>query len=738
MIPETFHFLRPLWLAAILPVALLAWSALHAATRSSAWHRVVDAHLLRHLLLTDAGTTRRWPAALGALAGIAASVALAGPTWEKIPQPTFTTAEPTVVVLDLSPAMQVDDLAPSRLGRARLELRDLLERTKGAQVGLVLYTDEPFVAAPLTDDGRLIEELIPTLETGLMPLRAGRADRALAQAKALLDQAGAASGRVLLVTPGLGDHADATLAAARELAASGRTLSVLGAGTDDGAPSRDARRRIEHDANGAPVLAKLDRAGLEALAAAGGGRFSEVRADDSDLAMVAPARAASALHAASAGSSAQFDVWHDAGIWLVLIPLAVAPLLFRRGLVAALAFAVLAAAPGRAEASAWDDLWSRPDQQGEAALAAGDAASAAGLFEDPAWQAAATYESGTYDDAAAKYASLGGTANRYNLGNALAKSGKLEDAVAQYEEVLKQSPQHADAKFNRDLVQRLLDEQRQQQQQQQQSNDQQQDGEGQPQQQNADGASGGQNEPQKDDRQAQSGEQDRQNPQDGAQPPNSDDPQGSGEQTEQQEQAKSDDPHGSDEQDQQQEQAKNDDPQGSGKQTEQQEQATNDADAEPRNGQKQDQENSDGAGAEQPPSPDDATASAGAAPKPDQQQERPQQAARGNDGEPNDEPHEQDPAAAARNEAAQQDESLKRDLDRRLADDAQQDEQPQDENAPKGTASSTAKKPLTEQEQAREQALRNIPDDPAGLLRAKIRRQYAEQRYSQKEVSPSW
>ena len=737
MIPETFHFLRPLWLAAILPVALLAWSALHAATRSSAWHRVVDAHLLRHLLLTDAGTTRRWPAALGALAGIAASVALAGPTWEKIPQPTFTTAEPTVVVLDLSPAMQVDDLAPSRLGRARLELRDLLERTKGAQVGLVLYTDEPFVAAPLTDDGRLIEELIPTLETGLMPLRAGRADRALAQAKALLDQAGAASGRVLLVTPGLGDHADATLAAARELAASGRTLSVLGAGTDDGAPSRDARRRIEHDANGAPVLAKLDRAGLEALAAAGGGRFSEVRADDSDLAMVAPARAASALHAASAGSSAQFDVWHDAGIWLVLIPLAVAPLLFRRGLVAALAFAVLAAAPGRAEASAWDDLWSRPDQQGEAALAAGDAASAAGLFEDPAWQAAATYESGTYDDAAAKYASLGGTANRYNLGNALAKSGKLEDAVAQYEEVLKQSPQHADAKFNRDLVQRLLDEQRQQQQQ-QQSNDQQQDGEGQPQQQNADGASGGQNEPQKDDRQAQSGEQDRQNPQDGAQPPNSDDPQGSGEQTEQQEQAKSDDPHGSDEQDQQQEQAKNDDPQGSGKQTEQQEQATNDADAEPRNGQKQDQENSDGAGAEQPPSPDDATASAGAAPKPDQQQERPQQAARGNDGEPNDEPHEQDPAAAARNEAAQQDESLKRDLDRRLADDAQQDEQPQDENAPKGTASSTAKKPLTEQEQAREQALRNIPDDPAGLLRAKIRRQYAEQRYSQKEVSPSW
>jgi Ca-activated chloride channel family protein len=695
VIPETFHFLRPSWLLAIIPVALVAGAAMRSATRSSAWRRVVDAHLLRHLLLADSGPARRWPIALGALAGVAASVAMAGPAWDRIPQPTFTTSEPTVVVLDMSPPMQSDDLVPSRLGRARLELHDLLERSKGGQVGLVLYTDEPFVVAPLTDDGALIEQLIPTLKRGLMPLRAPRPDRALAQAKALLDQADASSGRVLLVTSGLGGRADETLAVAHELAASGRTLSVLGAGTDQGAASRDERGRIEKHASGTTVLAKLDRAGLESLARAGGGRFSEIRADDTDLAIVAPSGPAGSMHAASAGSSAQFDAWRDAGIWLVLIPLALAPFFFRRGLVAALALALLFTAPGRSEASTWNDLWQRPDQQGQAALAAGDAASAASLFEDPAWQAAATYQSGTYDQAATKYASLGGTENRYNLGNALAKGGKLEDAVKQYDEVLKQEPQHVDAKFNRDLVQRLLDQQhqQQQQQQQQQSNDQQQGGEGQPQQQNAAGASG---------------EQDQQKPLDGsqqagAQSQNSDDAQGSGEQTEQQEQAK------------------------------------NDASAAPQNEQRQDQEKSGGSGAEQQPSPDDASASAGAAPTtPDQQQEPQQQAARGNDGEPNDEPHEQDPAAAARNEAAQRDESLKRDLDRQLADDARQDEQPRDENAPKGTASSTTRRPLTEQEQAREQALRNIPDDPAGLLRAKIRRRYAEQRYSQKEVSPSW
>ena len=386
-----------------------------------------------------------------------------------------------------------------------------------------------------------------------------------------------------------------------------------------------------------------------------------------------------------AGSSAQFDVWRDAGLWLVLIPLAVAPLFFRRGLVAVLALGVLAAAPGRADASTWDDLWHRRDQQGQAALASGDAAAAAGLFEDPAWQAAATYESGTYDQATTKYASLGGTENRYNLGNSLAKSGKLEDAVKQYDEVLKQEPQHADARFNRDLVQRLLDEQRRQQQenqQKQQSRDQQAE------QQNGDGT------PQQHDASSQQAD---------AQPKDQNGAQGAGEEQ---------------------------DP------AQQPEQNAGSAEQPGRDESEEQQPSAQQTGDGQQPKQDETASSA---PTGDQQQQQQQQAKHGSAGEDaSDEP--QDQAAAARNEAAQRDQALARDLDQQLAADgaSENDDQPQDENAPRGSGSSTAKKPLTEQEQAREQALRNIPDDPAGLLRAKIRRQYAEKRYSRQEASPSW
>jgi len=719
VIPESFHFLRPAWLLALAPVALVAWAAVRGARQGSAWRRAVDAHLLRHLVESDAGATRRWPFALATIAAAAACVALAGPTWQRLPQPAFSSVAPTVVVLDMSPSMQADDLAPSRLGRARLEMHDLLERTRGGQLGLVLYTDEPFVAAPLTDDARLIAEMIPTLESGLMPLRAARPERAIAQAQALLDQAGAASGRVLLITDGLGEHADAALAAARTLAASGRTLSVLGAGTEAGAPARDARGRVANGPDGKPVTSRLESAALRELASAGGGRFSEIRPDDTDLATVAPAAPAGSMKAASPGSTAQFDTWHDVGPSLVLIPLLAAPLFFRRGLVAALALSVLAVSPARAEASTWGDLWSRRDQQAEAALAAGDAASAAQLFEDPAWKAAATYQSGAYDASVASYAGLEGDENRYNLGNALARSGKLEEAVATYDEVLASAPAHADAKFNRDLVQKLLDEQRrQQEQQQQEQKDQQQSGA----QGNQDSQGGG-DEQQDDQQNAGAGEQQSPAQQGG----------GSGDQ------AKAD-PSG-------------EQPQGDAAENPSDEQksagAEHGADAD----QKPEQAAANAAHREQPEQDGESAAQAAAsadddAPTPNAQQQaqasaRPENGAdEANEAARDDASHEQDQAsaqaAAERNAEAQKDRPLEQGLDQALANEANGEavEQAQDD-APRGHGSGTPP-PMTEQEQAREQALRNIPDDPGGLLRAKIRRQYAEKRYAQKEVSPSW
>ena len=105
-----------------------------------------------------------------------------------------------------------------------------------------------------------------------------------------------------------------------------------------------------------------------------------------------------------------------------------------------------------------------PDQQGQLLLEQGDPAAAAETFRDPAWQAVSRYRAKDYAVSASLFAGLEDTESLYNLGNALARKGDFETAVRAYDEVLDRSPEHEDARYNRDLVQQLLEQQQQQQQ----------------------------------------------------------------------------------------------------------------------------------------------------------------------------------------------------------------------------------------------------------------------------------
>ena len=79
---------------------------------------------------------------------------------------------------------------------------------------------------------------------------------------------------------------------------------------------------------------------------------------------------------------------------------------------------------------------------------------AADVFHDPAWRAAALYEAGRYDAAIALFRT-GGRRASYNLGNALARAGDLDGALAAYDEALRFNPRDADAQANRSLIARM-------------------------------------------------------------------------------------------------------------------------------------------------------------------------------------------------------------------------------------------------------------------------------------------
>ena len=57
-----------------------------------------------------------------------------------------------MVALDISRSMLAQDLKPNRLGRAKLEISDLISRLDGDEIGIVLFSGASFVQFPLTSD----------------------------------------------------------------------------------------------------------------------------------------------------------------------------------------------------------------------------------------------------------------------------------------------------------------------------------------------------------------------------------------------------------------------------------------------------------------------------------------------------------------------------------------------------------------------------------------------------------
>jgi Ca-activated chloride channel homolog len=459
-----FHFLRPWWLLALFALPLL-WRALRQGDAGAeAWRGAVDAHLLEHLLVRGKGERGASPHWLIAAAWLLGCVALAGPAWERLPQPLYQNRAARVIAFELAPSMLAQDVKPSRVERARYKIADILRRSGDAQTALIAYAGDAFVVAPLTDDSNTVANLVDALEPSIMPATGNDTGRAIDLGVKLVHQAGLREGEVVLVADAPGNDA---IAAATRARAAGVRVSVLGIGTMQGAPIAMGSGGFLKDSAGNISMPRLDATGLAALAAAGGGRYATYTSDASDLDKVLDdlrPRAAGETMAVTA----QTPRFLDRGPWLLLALVPLAALGFRRGWLMLLPLLLFAHVP-RAEAMSWADLWSRADQQAQAALEAGNAKEAQALAHDPQLRGSAAYRANDYAAAAQDFDRPDSADAQYNLGNALAKQSKYPEAIAAYDRALKQNPQLPDAAENRKAVEDWL--KKQQQQRKQQDND---------------------------------------------------------------------------------------------------------------------------------------------------------------------------------------------------------------------------------------------------------------------------
>jgi len=418
------HFQRPQWLWALLLLPLL-WTVWGVRRPRQDWRDVVDPHLLQVLLVPARG--HAWLRLVGmSVAVLLAVLALAGPGWRKAPQPLLQARMPLVIALDLSSSIATPDLPPSRLAQARAKLASLLQQRDG-EVALVAWAEDAYTVAPLTADAANVALFLDALAPDVMPVDGHRVDRAITHAAGLLRQAGFERGRILLLAADANVQSRAIAAAT---AAAGYQVSVLGLGTPEGATYRDG--------GGALRVSRRNDAALQALAAAGQGSYATLTIDDSDLALLG---ATAAEGVETNGEPGGAPAWLDQGYWLLLPLLLLAMFAFRRG-APLLALPFLLWAMPVAPVQAADSPWLRPDQQAQKQLERGVEA----------------YRRGDFEAAAEAFAAAGerGAEAQYNLGNALARKGRYEEALKAYDRALEQAPAMEDALANRQVVEAAM------------------------------------------------------------------------------------------------------------------------------------------------------------------------------------------------------------------------------------------------------------------------------------------
>ena len=349
--------------------------------------------------------------------------------------------------------MDARDLSPSRMVRARQKVFDLLGRSRDRRAGLVVFAGDAFVVAPLTRDADTLVHLLSAVDTSVVPVQGSRPDLGLLAAGRLLEQGHAMDGEIILVTdgpPGPKARDVAALLAARDI-----PVSILAAGTAQGAPVPLPEGGFLEDAAGALVVPKVDREALRAVAEAGHGRFAAITPDDADLDWLLDTGAGKRWFETLERTGRSGNDWRDEGPWLVLLLLPMAALAFRRGWLLALPLVLPVTVPD-ARAFELADLWARRDQRTAMALEQGDVDRAVLIAPNHRWRGIALYRAGRFGESAEAFAAGDSGDDHYNRGNALAFAGDLRGALDAYREALARRPSHEDAAHNLGIVESLI------------------------------------------------------------------------------------------------------------------------------------------------------------------------------------------------------------------------------------------------------------------------------------------
>ncbi|MCX6959221.1 MAG: VWA domain-containing protein [Verrucomicrobia bacterium] len=502
-------FGSPAWIWALLLLGPLGWFFIEANRKRGVLLSKILAPRLQSQLAGRVSPLKRNLRMVSLLAAIACVIlGLAKPRLGYRELEIKAKGRDVIIAIDTSRSMLSTDTVPTRLGRAKLIAQDLLTLLKGDRVGLIAFAGNAFLQAPLTLDKGAVLTSLEDLDTNTIPKGGTDIASAIRMAMEAFGRGEGSSRALVLMTDGEELEASA-VAAAKEAAAAGVRIFTIGFGSPAGSLipiiSDSGQHDFVRDDGGRPVTSKMDASRLTEVAKETGGFYQPY---GQDAAKIIYEKGIVPIEEQERGmlSSRKPIERYAWPVGAALLFLAFWSLLGEgragfgggggRGLSTREAVAIIALAlsfsPGALSASGLSD-YRQGNYQGalqdiERRLQSG--ATAAEIKFDAG---AAAYKAGDFKKAAG-YFSEAMTSQKqkikeaatYNLANALVRSGEAaqeseaklsewKNALQHYETVLKASPANAQAKENRDIVLKLIEDQKKKQDQKKDKKEQQKD-----------------------------------------------------------------------------------------------------------------------------------------------------------------------------------------------------------------------------------------------------------------------
>ena len=277
-----FLFLLP----AVPALSLFLWWAWRR--RNATLGKIGDAVLFERLGLLAGRRMRFIRTALWFLGVTLLIFSLSRPQWGSDIEIVEHSGVQVMVALDISRSMLAQDLKPTRLDRAKLEVSDLISRLEGDEVGIVLFSGASFIQLPLTSDYATARTFLDYASPKAISREGTAIADAIETAMSGLSTEREHQKVIVIMTDGESHEGD-PIAVARQAADQGAVIFTVGFGSPEGAPvpTHDESGEISgysRDREGNVLLSRIDEVALQQISANGGGRY--FRATDSG-AMVA-------------------------------------------------------------------------------------------------------------------------------------------------------------------------------------------------------------------------------------------------------------------------------------------------------------------------------------------------------------------------------------------------------------------------------------------------------------------